>query len=262
MSATRPDCEADIVDPYCGASPLLAEPATDLLQRVLQKCSGRTVVFDLDSTLLNNRPRSALIMREFAKEFDVPALANARGDHWQDWSAATAMKNIGLNQRQIDAHLDNFEGFWFERFFTSEYCKHDEQIPGAVDYSCRVAAADGSIMYLTGRPQQMRNGTLQCLERLGFPLPTASNSVTLNMKPMVDGSDDDFKQQQSLQLASLPEATAVVAVFDNEPQHINTYNALLPDAECIHLFTDHSMRQIPLEDGISSIRDFLIQKMA
>ena len=48
----------------------------------------------------------------------------------------------------------------------------------------------------------------------------------------------------------------MVAAFDNEPAHINGYREAFPDAFCVHLATDHSMRDIPLADGILSISDF------
>ncbi|OED40438.1 hypothetical protein AB833_12050 [Chromatiales bacterium (ex Bugula neritina AB1)] len=244
-------------DPWCGASPLAREQAVELLTRVLQQCPGKTVVFDLDSTLLNNRPRNAVIMREFSRIAGVSELAEARADHWQDWSAARAMANMGLNPAQVARHLEEFEQFWGERFFTSEYCVHDEQINGAAVFVGRVAEAGASIIYLTGRPEEMRYGTLQCLQRLGFPVPASPHvsdpAVVLTMKPESNGSDDTFKFEQARQLEAHKQ---VAAVFDNEPQHINTYNELLTHAECIHLFTDHSMREIPLRAGIPSIVDF------
>jgi len=191
------------------------------------------------------------------------------------------MANIGLHKAMIDQHIDAFEGYWRERFFTSDYCTHDEPLEGAVDFVSCVERAGGHIIYLTGRPTGMHEGTIDCFRRHGFPLPqsaktTSSNpaadargaEVTLKMKPRFDGSDDEFKQKQALLLAgatSTTTATAaatshhstnVAAVFDNEPQHINTYNELMTGTECIHLFTDHSMRAIPLQPGIPSIRDF------
>jgi hypothetical protein len=266
--------ETNTTDAYSGASPLRREHAAELLRRIVQQCRERIVVFDLDSTLLNNRPRSALIMREFAQQHQIDALANARADHWQDWSAATAMANMGVDNDTIHQHIDSFESFWHERFFTSDYCAHDEAIDGAVEFVRQVQQAGAHITYLTGRPTTMRDGTIRCFERLGLPLPLhATNqpdnsglaadgntaTVTLIMKPLFDGSDDEFKQQQATLLAaqtSTPARVPVAAVFDNEPQHINIYHTLMTDTDCIHLFTDHSMRRIPLQAGIPSIRDF------
>lgn len=265
MNSTDLLRETDTIDPYCGASPLLREHAAQLLGRIVQQCNERTVVFDLDSTLLNNRPRSALIMREFAQQHQIHALANARADHWQDWSAATAMANMGVDNDIIQQYIESFESFWRKRFFTSEYCIHDEAVDGAVEFVTTVQQAGAHITYLTGRPTTMRDGTLRCFERLGLPLPCSADSSTatvkLTMKPLFDGSDDEFKQQQATELAAQASTSAsapVSAVFDNEPQHINIYKTLMPDTDCIHLFTDHSMRQIQLQAGIPSIRDFIM----
>jgi hypothetical protein len=48
----------------------------------------------------------------------------------------------------------------------------------------------------------------------------------------------------------------VIAAFDNEPAHINGYRESFPEAESVHLATDHSLRDIPVLPGIPSIRDF------
>ena len=61
-------------------SPLTYDPT--VLERVLARVRalpGAVVVFDLDSTLLDNRPRQARILREFGAARGIPALA-ARAD--------------------------------------------------------------------------------------------------------------------------------------------------------------------------------------
>ena len=48
----------------------------------------------------------------------------------------------------------------------------------------------------------------------------------------------------------------VVALFDNEPTHINGYHQAFPDALTVHLATDHSGREVALAD-IPSVPNFL-----
>jgi hypothetical protein len=66
-------------------------------------------------------------------------------------------------------------------------------------------------------------------------------------------SDDDWKTEA---YARLKELGGVVAVFDNEPTHVNGYRAAFPEATIVHLATDDSGRNVPLAEGIISIRDF------
>ena len=214
---------------------------------------GAVVVFDLDSTLLDNRPRQARILREFGAARGLPALAAARPEHWQDWSIQRAMANAGLAPAEVGRFAEDAKQFWRERFFTSEYCRDDAPIAGALDYLAAVAAAGATIAYCTGRHEAMRAGTVDSFARLGYPVP--GSRVHLLMKPVFELSDDDWKAEA---YARLRELGPVVGVFDNEPTHVNGYRAAFPDATVVHLLTDDSGRPVPLAPGIPSVRDFVL----
>jgi hypothetical protein len=92
---------------------------------------------------------------------------------------------------------------------------------------------------------------LQSFQRLGFPLP--SDRVQLLMKPVFDQSDDEWKESAYDRLRALGQ---VIAVFDNEPTHINGYRRAFPSAIIVHVATDHSGRDVLLADGIVSILNF------
>ena len=248
----------DQSDPAIGAVPLAPQSASRVLQHMVDGCAGKQVVFDLDSTLLNNRPRNAQIMREFARHQGESKLSQARPEHFEDWSAENAMARIGLERSGIDRLLDSYLAFWQERFFSSEYCQYDDAIPGAADLVNAVAAGGGHVVYLTGRHEAMRQGSVLSLVNLGFPDPTGDrlgSGVKLIMKESFDEPDDRFKKSA---IEKLQHHQAVHAAFDNEPAHINSYKAAFPDAMCVHLLTDHSMRSIRILDGIVSILDFVV----
>lgn len=226
-----------------------------VLERVLARLrahAGAVAVFDLDSTLLDNRPRQARILREFGVARGIAALAQARPEHWQDWSIQRAMANAGLPADEVARLAEDAKQFWRERFFTSEYCRDDEPIAGAREYLAAVVATGALVAYCTGRHEPMRAGTVDNFARLGYPLPGAR--VQLLMKPVFELSDDDWKVEAYARLRALG---AVVAVFDNEPTHVNGYRAAFPDATVVHLATDHSGRPVPLADGIVSVKDFV-----
>jgi hypothetical protein len=213
--------------------------------------AGGVVVFDLDSTLLDNRPRQARILREFGAARGVPSLSAARPEHWEGWDLRRAMLNTGLPPLEVDRWSEEAKAWWRERFFTSEYCAVDDAITGAVRFVERVAESGAQIAYCTGRHEPMRAGSVASFQRLGFPLP--GPSVHLLMKPTFDVSDDDWKVTA---YARLRELGRVVAVFDNEPTHVNGYRQAFPEAIAVHLDTDHSGRDVALADGIVSVRDF------
>ena len=237
--------------------PVLAQAeSAALLARVLDaaRAAGPAalVAFDLDSTLLDNRPRQARILREYGAMHSLKALAAHHADHWQGWDARIAMAASGLAPDLIEEHFAPFRIYWRDKFFTSEYCVEDRPIAGATDYVRAILAAGARVLYVTGRHEEMRGGTVVCFERTGFPCPDDS-TVELLMKPTLEEHDDLYKSRT---YALLHERGRVVAAFDNEPAHINGYREHFPDAIAVHLATDHSMRDIPLAAGIPSIRDF------
>lgn len=238
-------------DRHSGAIPLTAESSSYLLNQIINSCGDRMVCFDLDSTLIDNRPRTMSIMREFSKATNEPKLANAQVDHFPTWSAEHSMSLLGLSEERIDQIIDPYHLFWEERFFSSQYCEYDVAISGAVDFVNAVYTAGGIVHYITGRAESMRKGTISSLQNLGFPVPMSAH-ISLSMNSTLAGSDDDFKNQQ---ITALKQAS-VVAAFDNEPAHINSYRNLLPDAISVHLHTDHSMRNVKLIEGVVSIVDF------
>lgn len=233
-------------------NPLVYDPT--VLARVLARVRalpGAVVVFDLDSTVLDNKPRQARILREFGAAHGIAPLAAARSEHWIDWSITRAMANAGLPADEVARWAEAAKQFWRERFFTSEYCRVDEPIAGAREYLAAVAAAGGLIAYCTGRHEPMRAGTVDSFARLGYPLPGAG--AHLLMKPVFELSDDDWKLEAFTRLRQLG---GVVAVFDNEPTHVNGYRAGFPDATVVHVATDDSGRPVALAQGVVSIRDF------
>jgi len=239
-------------DAVTGARALTLSSTAKLLDDIIEQCGGKRLLFDLDSTLLDNRPRNAVIMREFAQEYSQSLLSNACADDFPTWSAEDTMASLGLSENQILQVKQPYFDYWLERFFTSEYCKHDIEVAGASCFVNDVVQADGIVTYLTGRNETMRPGTHQSLLSHGFPEPGVG-SVELRMKPKAEDSDDVFKQKT---LEALAQKESIIAAFDNEPMHINSYRRVFPDACCVHLHTDHSMREVRLLEGVLSIRDF------
>lgn len=212
------------------------------------------VIFDLDSTLLDNRPRQARIIREFGAEVGHDRLMACGPEHLEGWSLRASMERCGLTAEEVRRHEQGIRRFWRRRFFTSDYCIDDIALTGAVAFIGKVQETGASIVYCTGRDITMEAGTLACMTREGFPLPASTAStVHLLMKPHTSIDDDDWKRSVRDRLLALGQP---VAAFDNEPSHINIYREHFPDALCIHLATDESARGITVHPSIPSIYDF------
>lgn len=243
------------LDPVLTAIDLRHGPsATALLHEVIERCRrpDAVAVFDLDSTLLDNKPRQARILAEYGREHGVPSLAGSLPEHWTGWDFRVAMRNAGLPEAELEAHVEPYRTCWRDRFFTSEYCRVDEEVTGAAAFVRAARAAGARVIYLTGRHEGMRPGTVECLDRLSFPPPDA-DGVQLWMKPSLEEDDDAFKARVH---GRLPRMGRVEAVFDNEPTHVNDYRRSFPEALVVHLATDHSLREVLVDAGIPSIADF------
>jgi hypothetical protein len=222
------------------------------LARVRESGPQAVAVLDLDSTLLDNRPRQAAILRAYGRAAGVPALRRALPEHFSTWNLAEALAAAGLPPREVRRHAAPFRVFWEERFFTSRYCRLDAAVPGASGFVRAVHGAGAVIAYVTGRPDgAMREGTLRALRRHGFPLPDGA-AVILLMKPGEALLDDAWKAvaRDAVEARGTP-----VLVLDNEPAHVNAYARAWPRALAIHLDTDHSTRPVEVDPAIPSVLD-------
>jgi hypothetical protein len=219
---------------------------------------GPTAAFDLDSTLLSNKRRQARIVREFGAAHGDARLAACTEEFVVSWELRDTARLCGVPEPELDHMLVPLRSFWQERFFTSAFCADDEPLPGAAAFLRAVLARGGHLLYLTGRPEDMRDGTLAAFRRAGFPMPRESGSaaagaVDLWLKPVRAGDDDAWKDECHARLAAM---SAVACAFDNEPTHVNAYKRAFPDAVVVHLDTDHSQRPVEVLESIPSILDF------
>jgi hypothetical protein len=242
---------------------------TDFLQRVAVKwwktldavlaraneVQARGVaVFDLDSTVFDNRPRQARIVREYGAAHGLNGLLRCQAWHFSTgWDLKPAALACGLTEDEYVAHQKPLKSYWSQRFFTPDYCADDVEIVGAPRYLNALAQTGVQLVYLTGRQEDMRPGSVACLRRCGMPVPAAHGPVRLLMKPSLHESDDAYKRVAHAQLHELG---TVIAAFDNEPTHVNDYAKNFPEAIAVHLATDHSGRPVTIDPRVISIPHF------
>lgn len=221
------------------------------------RLAGTTGVlaFDLDSTVFDNRPRQARILRELGAARGVAPLTKCGVEHWASgWDLKAAMISTGMTPAEAEALYKDAKIFWQERFFTSEYCVDDVAVPGAAEYLHACVATRAHLVYLTGRHEEMRHGTVEAMKTCGMPVPNAQN-VHLIMKPTLKENDDTFKRVAH---AKVEEMGELIAAFDNEPTHANDYATRFPKSVVVHLATDHSGRPVQLHDRVISVPDFRV----
>jgi hypothetical protein len=210
------------------------------------------LAFDLDSTVFDNRPRQARIVREFGAARGVEALTRCAVEHWvTGWDLKAAMVACGVSVADAEAMYRDCKSFWSARFFTSQYCLDDVAVPGAPEFLKACVETGVQVAYVTGRHEAMREGTVGCLKKCIMPLP--GSKVHLIMKPTLKDNDDAWKRTAHQRLEKLGE---LIAAFDNEPTHANDYASRFPTAVIVHLATDHSGRSVELVERVISVPDF------
>jgi hypothetical protein len=226
----------------------------EVLDRARGAAGGGLLVFDLDSTVFDNRPRQARIVREYGAEHGVSALTRCLPLHFNSgWALKGPALACGLSEGEYEHHARALKRFWGERFFTSAYCQDDIEVVGAPRFLHAAVGTKVQVLYVTGRHEEMRAGTERCLAKCGMPLPAQATGVSLLMKPTLAEDDDAYKRDTHQLLAK---RGTLLAAFDNEPTHVNDYAVSFPQAMAVHLATDHSGREVALHPRVVSIPHF------
>jgi hypothetical protein len=234
-----------------------------LLREVLDLAGARHVegppvaVFDLDGTLMDNRPRVVRILHELADAWsaerpdEAVKLRSAVVDDIT-YGVVENLKNLGIEGDAL--HAEAF-AFWKERFFRDEYIKYDVAWPGAVSFVRGCYEAGASIVYLTGRDlPAMALGTFASLRDLGFPIGVVNTSLVL--KPDFDTPDVTFKRGVA---PAFGKVGRVIAAFDNEPGNNNLFLEFHPHARSIFVDSHHAPDPPALDANVSVIESFVIE---
>ncbi len=227
-----------------------------LVERAASPDAGhrQVLVFDLDGTLLDNRTRHLKIIAELAEHWQqaqpevAERLRAATIDHIA-FQVTDSLRALGVHDPQLH---DDAEQFWFDRFFTDAYLRHDVALEGAVRFTQRCYQAGANLVYLTGRDVgNMSLGTFASLRDLGFPISQVGTELVT--KPDFDTPDRVFKERIASQLERLG---TVLAVFDNEPANCNTLLAACPGCTAALVHSNHAPNPPELHPAVQVIDSF------
>lgn len=231
-----------------------------LITRIVARCramkgdASPVVVFDLDGTLMDNRPRTLAILQELARELEAEAhesanvLARARNEELA-YLLGDSLKRIGLEHPELVARA---EAFWRDRFFSDHYLKHDIALPGSVEFARACYDAGAVLVYFTGRDLPLMGlGSFQSLRDLGFPIGVVGTELVC--KPDAKIPDEQFKRDEGPKLRRVGR---VVAAFDNEPGNCNAFVEMTPEAEVVFVDTQHLPGAPPLDSRVHVVADF------
>jgi hypothetical protein len=230
-----------------------------VLDDALARCStvvtsGRTpvVVFDLDGTLFDNGPRTWQILVDFAEDQGDSALRRALDKMPRTGLPYLLGETLARVGAVDPALIQRCTAFWRQRFFTDEYQRYDEPVPGAVAFARASFDAGATVVYLSGRDAPgMLVGVAASLRQHGFPVGLAHTAIVL--KHDFDTPDLDFKKDALKFIDSLG---SVVASFDNEPANCNLFLARWPEATVGLVDTHHAPDPPALAAGVVTLPDF------
>jgi hypothetical protein len=211
------------------------------------------VVFDLDGTIMDNRPRTVVILQELAVELRreghsaAEILAAARVESLA-YLLTDSLQKLGVEHPELVARA---ELHWRERFFSDDYLKHDVAVAGSIELARACYQAGATIVYFTGRDLPLMSlGSFQSLRDLGFPIGVIGTELVC--KPDAKIPDEAFKREEGPRLSRIGK---VVATFDNEPGNCNAFLDTCPGADVVFVDTQHLPGAPPLSPRVHVVPD-------
>ncbi len=216
----------------------MTHPLRAIIAAVAARRAERPVlIFDLDGTLYDNRPRTLRIAHAYA--------AGLGEGYAQDAHTILGLSAHDLHYRLDDtlrAHgvseevVKGTTARWFARFFTDQACADDVPVRGSVRFVRACYELGATIVYLTGRDvPNMLVGTVRTLRDDGFPVGVPR--VELVLKPRFEDDDTTFKIAV---LDAMAELGTVLATFENEPGNANMFLTRWPKATTVLVETLHA----------------------
>lgn len=213
------------------------------------------VIFDLDGTLYDNRPRTLRILHAFAAALPAEHARDARtmlrvtaGD--LGYKLEDTLRPRGVSE----AVLELCRRAWAARFFTDTACADDVPQRGAVPFVRQCYDLGATVVYLTGRDTpNMLVGTVRALRDDGFPIGLPR--VELVLKPTFEEPDTAFKIRM---LDAMDELGVVVGTFENEPGNANMFLSRWPLGVHVLLETQHAPGAPALDPRAFAVGDFTL----
>lgn len=228
----------------------------EILASVNERRAERPVLlFDLDGTLYDNRPRTLRILHAFAAQLTREHAYEAELLHRLTAGDLSYRLEDTLSSRGISTSvISSASAAWRARFFTDAACADDVPLEGAVRFVRRAYELGATVVYFTGRDvPNMLLGTVRTLRDDGFPV--CLPRVELVMKPTFEETDAGFKSRL---LDSLDTLGAIVAGFDNEPANCNLFAQRWPQGRHVLLDTLRSPEAPALDPRCTSVKTFAL----
>lgn len=215
-------------------------------------------IFDLDSTLYDLTRRVTAIVDRFSRDPIMRQKFPEACERLQavevrrtDWGLAEPLGRLNIDKVTHPDLVRELQAAWVKGFFSNDFLDRDFPLPGAVDFVEQCLAANGHVLYLTGRDTpRMGVGTEKSLRESGFPVHL--HRARLMLKPDASHGDAEFKADV---ISSLTEQYKHIWLFENEPVNINAVLRQAPSVKIVFVDTCHSGLE-EVTDTFATIQTF------
>ena len=226
------------------------------VQKSTFKNGTPTVVFDLDDTIFDTSGRNRVIFseirnnEELGEKFPKQIEKMRKGfiSNYQ-YRFSDNMNSLGITNKKF---IRAAKKIWSSKFFSNQYLKEDRLVYGVKDYLERMRQLGANIIYLTGRAETLRVGTLEAFLHHGIPMKKPD---VLLMKPQAHMDDEEFKNEV-LENLKQDESIKVLGTFENEPRNANLFQKHFPKATNFLVGNRHSGKPFTLSKKIIKVRNF------
>ena len=236
-----------------------------LFTRIVTRCRPAAgapvpvVVFDLDGTLMDNRPRTAIILQR--ARLRAPAgSALRRGGPRRNQCRASCLPGDRLassaSASSTPSSSSRAETYWKARFFTDDYLKHDMAVAGSVELARACYDAGATIVYFTGRDLPLDEPRLvpeparsRVPDRRGRH---ASSSASRKRGSRTKRSNERKHRESRASVRSSPRSTT-------SPATATRSSTICPDADVVFVDTQHLPGAPPLSDRVHIVGDLTMR---
>ena len=174
--------------------------------RTLARISRRTrakkrtfVVFDIDNTLVDTRPRTLAAARSYLKSRSAGKLRQLSLGLVRFDGRQTAAR-LGLKSSEATA----FNSHWERFFWNPANLKLDTPIKDTVKLAHLAKKAGAEVYYITGRINALKQGTVDQLKRIGLPDVDGDHVICKpNPKPQGPGKKPLFTPTAPFELGAV-----------------------------------------------------------
>ena len=219
------------------------------------------IVMDLDETVVDSTDRRFAAFQRSAQTLcsttaprDCPLALNLRRSDLQrisnPYDSTSLFDRLGIKSPEF---RKKWESTMVDEYLSGSGMELDDEVPGARSFISELGHAGAHVIYISARFESKQGfGTLQSLSHLGL-LEWGWPKVIL--RP--DHEDSLAFKVRAIRSIEFPEGqdSAVIALFENEPENLNAWSHEFPDAQAFFL-ERAVMKPEPLAGHPIRLRDF------